>query len=51
MNNIILILVALVFMYYIGNAAGYCVREYDMWCSSQAPQTCAGINREYPGCN
>ena len=45
------ILLALIFLIYGKSIAGYCASEYDMWCSSQEPQTCADENYTYPACN
>ena len=38
MNTTIVIAIAILYLILANGGAGYCVREYDMWCSSQAPQ-------------
>ena len=48
---IIVIAIVALIVVFGGKVGGYCVREFDMWCSSQAPQECSDINSSYPACN
>lgn len=51
MDELTIVIIAILFILFRKKVARYCVREYDMWCSSQEPQTCSDIDRTYPACN
>ena len=51
MDKLTIVIIAILLILCTTSVAGYCVREYDMWCSSQEPQTCSDIDRVYPACN
>ena len=42
MKELCLIILALLFLLFSKRLVGYCVREFDMWCSSQAPSDLFG---------